>query len=88
MDATRHARTVYVCPECHIISPTAMQHHDEAMIECDAGEPGDERSKPVFDAHGRLVTRAPRWWVETCIDTARARAKERSATRKPVELNR
>jgi hypothetical protein len=34
------------------------------MVECDAGEPGGERSKPVHDRYGNLVSRAPRWYLE------------------------
>jgi len=42
------------------------------MVTCDCGEPGDERSRPITTPDGRLVSRAPRWWVETCCDLARA----------------
>jgi len=64
-------RVIYVCTQCLRISPNEATCHNEAMIECDCGLPGDERSRPVMTAQGKLVTHAPRWWVETC----RARAK-------------
>jgi hypothetical protein len=34
------------------------------LIQCDPGEPGDERRKPVTDPDGVLLTQAPRWYLE------------------------
>ncbi len=59
-------RTVYICPECHWVSLRAVRHHNRKMVKCDAGVPGDPRSKPLFDAAGNLKSRAPRWWIEAC----------------------
>ncbi len=57
-------RTIYVCAKCLKVSPVADTCHGELMAECDCGSPGDERSRPIMTAEGRLVTRAPRWWVD------------------------
>ncbi len=61
-------RIVYVCPVCLLVSDHQERHHDRLMCECDAGAPGDERSKPLIGPSGELVTHAPRWWVEKCFE--------------------
>ena len=71
-------RKVYVCPVCHCVSARRKRHHNRVMVACDTGAPGDENSQPVFDMHGHLLTRAPKWWVDKCaechqIEVARAR---------------
>ncbi len=60
-------RTIYICRVCHLVGQHTLNCHPGNTVECDAGEPGDERSKPLFDKHGHLVTRAPKWWVEACF---------------------
>jgi hypothetical protein len=34
------------------------------MIRCDAGQPGDERRRPVIDERGNIKSHAPRWFLE------------------------
>ena len=65
-------RAIYVCRVCHRVAQEPLDCHPGQSVDCDAGAPGDERSKPLFDANGRLVTRAPKWWVDACF-----REKER-----------
>jgi len=60
---SQQRRTVYMCEVCLTASDTQMMHHGRLMIECDAGCPGDDRTQPLFDAAGRLLTHAPKWWV-------------------------
>ena len=60
-------RTIYICRECHRVAQRPVKCHGRAAVRCDAGMPGDERSKPLFDAQGQLVTRAPKWWVDACF---------------------
>ncbi len=40
------------CPECDC----------DHVLEVHIGEPGSESTQPVM-ADGKLLTRAPRWWV-------------------------
>lgn len=54
----------YLCPYCFEVSEVEGDHHGHRMIRCDAGEPGDERRKPVIDERGNLKSRAPRWFLE------------------------
>jgi len=49
------------------VGQRALTCHPGKSAKCDAGVPGDARSMPLFDAHGHLVTRAPKWWVEACF---------------------
>ncbi len=60
------ARIVYLCRHCFAASEAAgdCAGCGHAMVRCDAGEPGSERSRPLYDAEGRLLTHAPRWWLE------------------------
>lgn len=61
------SREVYVCRVCHLVGWRPLTCHPGQSVQCNAGAPGDERSKPLFDAEGRLVTRAPKWWVDACF---------------------
>ena len=61
MDSTH--RIVYMCEVCLRSSPAAELCHGRMMIECDAGCAGDDCTQPVTDSVGRLLTRAPKWWV-------------------------
>jgi hypothetical protein len=54
----------YICPVCFEICETRRDCHGHAMVHCDTVAPDDERRKPLFDAGGRLVSRAPRWFLE------------------------
>jgi len=56
-------RIVYMCEECLYCSSEPGNHHGRPMTRCDAGCPGDECTKPLETAEGRLLTRAPRWWI-------------------------
>ena len=53
-------RIVYLCEVCFAISDKPSEHHEHAMIECDAGYPGDDCTRPVTDEAGRLLTHAPK----------------------------
>ncbi len=61
-------QAIYVCRVCHRVDQRPLTCHPGKMLRCNTGAPGDERSKPLFDARGRLVTRAPKWWVDACQD--------------------
>ncbi len=64
----RAGRSVYICRICHRVGQNPLNCHPGNSIQCDVGDPGDERSKPLFDEHGHLVTRAPKWWVDACFE--------------------
>ncbi len=60
-------RIVYICRVCHRVGEEPLTCHPGMSAECDVGAPGDARTLPLFDAHGHLLTRAPKWWVEECF---------------------
>jgi len=72
---TQKGRIVYVCPRCLRVAGEQEECHGQLMVECDAGMPGDERSRPITTLEGELVTHAPRWWVEKCLLAQRQRRK-------------
>jgi|GEM_PF-3520281 len=61
----------YLCPTCFEVCLVPREGHPHRMLACRAGELGDERRKPPMDPHGRLLSRAPRWYLEAA---ARIRA--------------
>ena len=63
----KQGRTIYICRTCHRVGQRPLTCHPRASVKCNAGVPGDERSMPLFDAQGHLVTRAPKWWVDACF---------------------
>jgi hypothetical protein len=59
------ARVIYLCEICFRVTDKpeeCLEGH--RMIRCDVGEPGSERSRPLYDEEGRLKTHAPLWWLE------------------------
>ncbi len=57
--------TIIFCPTCFQICESLIHEHDHELILCDVGEVGDVRRKPIYDRQGRLMTRAPRWFLES-----------------------
>lgn len=53
----------YICPKCFQVCETESECHGHLMVICETGHPGDEKRKPVVDSHGRLVSRAPLWYL-------------------------
>ena len=65
---TAELSVVYVCRQCFStdIRPGPCPEHDEARVECDPGDPDSPCRRPPMDAQGRIVNRAPLWWVMKC----------------------
>lgn len=57
-------KVFYICPVCFQVCDSEKECHAHRMIECEVGELGDERRKPVLDRFGNYVSRAPRWYLE------------------------
>ncbi|MBI5649867.1 MAG: hypothetical protein HZC40_05375 [Chloroflexi bacterium] len=70
-------RTIYICRVCHNVGARPLHCHRNQSRKCEIGQPGDERSQPLFDAEGQLVTRAPKWWVEACFKSKVKSEKEK-----------
>ena len=54
----------FICPTCFRVCETEMECHQHQMVACHTGEFGDKRRRPVKDLNGKLVSRAPRWYME------------------------
>jgi hypothetical protein len=54
----------YMCPVCFQVCDSDKECHAHRMVSCRPGPPGDARRKPVEDRFGKLVSRAPRWYLE------------------------
>jgi hypothetical protein len=58
------SRIVFICERCLLAAGSAGECCDQPRTRYDAGEPGSEMSQPLYDEEGRLLTHAPRWWLE------------------------
>ena len=57
--------TFYICPKCfRVCEDEEKCHQHMRMIECEIGDFGDDRRKPITDQFGHFVSRAPRWYLE------------------------
>jgi hypothetical protein len=54
----------YLCPTCFTAQSTEDKTHLHIMLCCDPGTSQDQRRRPLIDDHGRVLTRAPRWFLE------------------------
>ncbi len=55
----------YLCPKCFKLREGDVEGHEHGkMIRFDASTLTPEQRKPLFDQQGRLVTRAPRWFLQ------------------------
>ncbi len=54
----------YICPVCFTVCESEQECHAHRMVECNPGDFGDDRRKPVEDQYGQYVSRAPRWYLE------------------------
>jgi hypothetical protein len=54
----------FICPICFRVCETESECHNHKMVICKAGQPGDERRKPVTDRFGNMASRAPLWYLE------------------------
>lgn len=59
--------TFYICPICFETSETVLEGHKHPMIKVDLSTLSDDARRPVRDASGRLVSAAPRWFVDAKI---------------------
>ncbi|MEW5829349.1 MAG: hypothetical protein AB1846_10705 [Chloroflexota bacterium] len=60
-----NASTVfYLCPTCFHASGAPDPGHEHPLLRVDPGPPGDDRRKPATDGSGRMLSAAPRWFIE------------------------
>ncbi len=61
----------YMCSVCFRTSSQAEDCHNRPMLHCDTGCWGDDCRKPLAATSGRLLTRAPRWWLQHRLEHTR-----------------
>jgi len=61
---TEAKQVFYMCAICFRTSKEPETCHGRPMLYCDTGCWGDECRKPLMTANGRILTRAPRWWLQ------------------------
>ena len=54
----------YICPKCFKICEDPDEEHRHGMVQCSPLTLTDAQRKPLYDVDGRLLTRAPRWFLE------------------------
>jgi hypothetical protein len=53
-----------ICLYCFQVCEDPDGCHASPVLECKPGQPGSLRRKPVMDRSGRILSRAPRWFLE------------------------
>lgn len=63
------ADKVYVCSRHLIIQaePGDCPKCGRTLIECTPGSEDDPNRKPLIDQEGRVLTRAPIWWLRKTV---------------------
>lgn len=60
---------IYVCKRC--MTPAgdggSCAYCGGEMVGCRPGDPDDPCWRPLIDADGRVMTRAPRWWLHYSV---------------------
>ncbi len=70
--------TLYVCPRC-LESRTvagACPRCGVQRVRCHPGDPDDPCRRPLMDAQGKVLTRAPLWWLRHTVSRLARRWEE------------
>ena len=63
------ALEVYLCPT-HLVptgKPGVCPECGQELLGCRPGDPDDPCRRPIIDQRGRVLTRAPLWWLRYSI---------------------
>jgi hypothetical protein len=57
---------ILLCPGCltPAEAPGACEHCGTTVIECRPGEADDPCRRPLMNRNGKVLTRAPIWWLQ------------------------
>lgn len=57
---------IFLCPACMTPAETAGECPEcgTVVIECRPGDADDPCRRPLMDEQGRVLTRAPVWWLQ------------------------
>ncbi|NIM93450.1 MAG: hypothetical protein GTO18_07040 [Anaerolineales bacterium] len=64
------SETIYLCPRCLEAQPSAglCPNDGTELLSCRPGDPDDPCRRPLMDADGRVLTRAPAWWLHYTVE--------------------
>jgi hypothetical protein len=60
---------VYLCPRCFEAqsSPGNCPNDGEELLGCRPGDPDDPCRRPLMNNQGKIVARAPVWWLQYSV---------------------
>jgi|Deesub1362A_J573_1020465.scaffolds.fasta_scaffold03859_2 hypothetical protein len=75
---------IYVCPRCFEVEAQAGKcpRDGAELVRCEPGSTDDPCRKPLMDRQGRVLTRAPRWWLQHTMRQLMLTLERRSASNK------
>jgi hypothetical protein len=71
-------KMLYVCPGCFLAdeSPGQCPICGRTRVECNPGDPDNPCRRPPMDAEGRLLSRAPLWWLVRSVPYLRNQVQD------------
>jgi len=66
---TKTEAEVYLCPNCLLpaAEPGPCSRCGRERVGCKPGDPDDPCRRPLMSEDGRVLTRAPLWWLEHTV---------------------
>ena len=60
---------VYLCPQCFEAQsePGLCPKDGSELLSCRPGDPDDPCRRPLIDTKGKIVARAPIWWLRYSV---------------------
>jgi hypothetical protein len=60
---------VFLCPKCLIGQEAGgnCPYDGTELIECRPGSKEDPQRRPIMQTDGRVLTRAPKWWLKFTV---------------------
>ena len=67
--STDFNQEIHLCPHCLFsgAEPGACPHCGHARVTCRPGDPDDPCRRPIMDRRGRVLSRAPLWWLQYSV---------------------
>lgn len=71
---------VYLCPRCFEAqtAPGFCPNDGAELLSCRPGAPDDPCRRPLMDDKGRVVSRAPIWWLQYTVRDLMSYLEKRS----------
>ena len=70
---------IYICEHCFSVdtAPGQCPACGQPRVECDPHDPDNPCRKPPMDAEGRILARAPLWWLRRTALYLRGQVKSK-----------